>query len=729
MIDSPAGQAGPTTLRGVVHRTFHSSPGFSAGLLRTDDGDFVRFRGRFCAAESDLVALVGRWMKDRKYGRQFDVQRLSYDLPESPEGLMQYLAGHPAFKGVGIKTAERLVRYAGDAASLDRLLREDVYELHERLRVPLSTLTTLRHAWIANADQNEVRSFLASFGLTPHQMDVLLETYGNSAVGVLRTNPYLLIKHLDGYGFKRVDKIARRMGIAKEHVGRIEAGIVYCVSQEIAAGHTWVGAPELVEQANEVLMLDGLDSRDRIIGSIEALIEAGELAAEDQDGRRAISFPRMLEAERHVHDVLHAHAWREWVIPGNDDPRFNPRQREAYGNALTHRISVITGGAGTGKTFVVARLAAACMEAGLPVALCAPTGKAAKRIEELVRPHGLDLEAKTIHRLLEYNGHVFNRRDLSEPILGLDESGHEVERSPGYQVIIVDEVSMVDVLLLAELFERIDFDKTSVVLVGDHNQLPPVGPGNVLRDIIHHNLAPTTILTDVVRQAGVLKANSSKILSGVIAPTAVNDPGWAVIDCFREGIQIQTYLRDLVLRLIPEQLGFDPVHDVQVVTPTHKGPLGTKTLNDMMQFLVHGKVEDRFAIGDKVIQTANDYDMGVMNGTIGYVAEREDGEYFVDFEGVGLRKLGGERLSNVQLAYALTAHKAQGSEFPCVVVVCHKSHFFADRNWLYTAVTRASKTCIILGDRWGLRRAVSKNHTIGRRTFLSRWAVAAREAQ
>jgi exodeoxyribonuclease V alpha subunit len=195
-----------------------------------------------------------------------------------------------------------------------------------------------------------------------------------------------------------------------------------------------------------------------------------------------------------------------------------------------------------------------------------------------------------------------------------------------------------------------------------------------------------------------------------------------VVDCFKEAAEIQVHLRDLITKQIPDRLGYDPIRQVQIITPMHNGPLGTKALNEMMQFLFHGAVDGRYAIGDKVIQTSNDYEMGVMNGTVGYVVDFADGEYFVDFEGVGCRQIDGERLQKISLAYALTAHKAQGSEFPCVVVVCHKSHFFADRNWLYTAVTRASKTCILVGDRWGLRHAAGKNNTIKRRTFLSLWA-------
>ncbi len=698
------------TVRGVVHRTFFASPTFSAGLLRTDDGAFVRFRGRFCAVEGDALALVGRWMKDPKYGHQFDAEGLCYDLPETRDGLVEYLAAHPAFKGIGPRTAEKIVDFAGSLQGLDRLIRETPGQLHERLKVPVTTVQTFCAAWIANAAENQVRAYLAGFGLTPHQMNVLMDAFGEGVVGVLRQDPYQIIRYVSGYGFKRVDKIARQMGTPKDHPGRLEAAIRYCLAEEIGSGHTWTAGCDLLEKAHEILVLDTLDGRDLVRAAADALLARGDIVA---DGA-AVSTPAMVEAERLIYDTLRAHAWpaRELLLDTGPADGLNAGQLGAYRTSLTRGISVISGGAGTGKTFCVSRLAHAFREAGLRVALCAPTGKAAKRIEEVMRQYGLTFEARTIHRLLGYDGHTFHRESLSLP--SADDGG--------YDVVIADEVSMVDVPLLADLFRRIDFTRTQVVLVGDHNQLPPVGPGNVLRDIIRGRLTPTTVLTEVVRQAGVLKANSTKVLSGVVAPTAAGDSGWVVIDAFKEALPIQTYLRDLVLKLIPERLGYDPVRDVQIVTPTHKGPLGTKALNEMMQHLLHGRVEGRFAVGDKVIQTSNDYTMGVMNGTIGEVAAIEDGAYHVDFNGEGLHTVDGERLGHLQLAYALTAHKAQGSEFPCVVVVCHKSHFFADRNWLYTAVTRAAKTCIILGDRWGLKHTAEKNHTIQRRTFLNLWA-------
>ena len=710
------------TIRGTVHRTYFASPKFSAGVLLTETGESIRFRGAFCASEGELVTLVGRWKHDPKYGEQFSVDSLSYELPDSPEGLIQYLAKHPAFVGIGEATARKIVARAASAAHLDRLIRQDIPELHRQLRIPRATLESLREAWIAHSAENEVRTYLASFGLTHHQMEKLLAALGTGVVGTLRADPYQLIRYVPGYGFKKVDRIARAMGTPKDHVGRIEVGLQYIVSEEVASGHTWISGAQLLAKANDLLLLDTLDSRDVIQAVGERLLREGTLVAEGS----AVSTSRLLETEQFIQSVFTQFGLLERPIEIGASPLSGLRvkQAEAYRAALRHPIVVISGGAGTGKTYVLGRLTRTFQEAGLRVALCSPTGKAAKRIEESLQQQGLSLEAKTIHRLLEYDGQTFHRESLSHPS---DDSDPQrgADTDDAFDVVIVDEVSMVDVVLMAELLRRIDFARTRLVLVGDHNQLPPVGPGNVLRDIISHRLVPTVILNEVLRQAGVLKSNSMDMLSGRIAPTAGNDPAWTVVDAFQDPQPIQVYLRDLVLDKIPQRLEVDPIHDVQILTPTHLGPLGTKAINQMMQHLLHGEVPRKFAVDDKVIQTYNDYSLGVMNGTIGRVVAIEGapgGGYWIDFDGVGERLVKDEQIHNVQLAYALTAHKAQGSEFPCAVVLCHRSHFFADRNWLYTAVTRAARYCILLGDRWGLQNAAKKNDTIKRRTFLDLWA-------
>lgn len=1073
----------PETLRGWVCRAFHASPSFSAGVLETEDGRRVRFAGRGFAPQGEHVVLTGRWHEDPKYGRQFVADFVTYEPPVTCEGLVQFLARHPRFTGVGEVTARKIVDYAGSVERLDALLRDPSDEPRRAMRLPHATWQSLREAWQATHEDRAVRTFLAGFDLTHHQTETLLARFGPSILGILKHDPYVLIKEVKNFGFKKVDKIARAMGVPKNHPGRIEAGLLYVVGEETGGGHTYVGGADLVNVANDLLVLDTLDSHNIIRAAGQRLLTAGHLVHEGP----VVTTPELYAAEQFVHLTFDVH--RDGAATPVDVAPFEvglrARQVEALRTAARQRITTISGGAGTGKTFVLARLVQAFERAGLRMALCAPTGKAAKRIEESLRAQGLDLDAKTIHRMLEYDGHEFHRENLSPPNEGgerpgddesfdtviVDEcfdykqpiltqegwqyigplvnnrrntrvwsrnpSSGELELKPvirwlrhpapsmllkitagrsesfrsarvirctpehriltpyGYRLagdlkvgeevtargycltseqksivvgsllgdaglnrdskrsspqvvfvqgeaqlaylefkrqafgplagvlkngksgygdkavwrfllkvtddtqeiahetivtgrhpsgrkrwsptdrflqwideqalaiwyldngsintrtnadgtvshfakihsqrfdhethlrlvghlrtafgleakvkndskgflhlcfnkqatgrlmelvspftpavmaykvtgearyeyvptpqpetctariqsieqvapstdyvydlevadhhnyvagnIIVSNCSMVDVPLMAELLRRIDFSRTRLILVGDHNQLPAVGPGNVLRDIIAHNLVPTVILDEVVRQAGVLKANSAAILQSTLAPSAPNNPSWVVIDQFRDTLPIQTYVRDLVLQRIPKHLHLDPIRDVQIITPTHRGDLGTKALNEMMQRLFHRSVNRKFMPGDKVIQTYNAYDLGVMNGTLGRVLSYEQREgvhgYWIDFEGTGQRFIAGDDVANVQLAYALTAHRAQGSEFPCAVVVCHKSHYFADRNWLYTAVTRAARYCFIVGDRWGLRHVVRKTNNSQRRTLLGRWAM------
>ena len=350
--------------------------------------------------------------------------------------------------------------------------------------------------------------------------------------------------------------------------------------------------------------------------------------------------------------------------------------------------------------------------------LAAPTGKAAKRLEQVVGH-----EASTIHRLLGFNGNTYSR-DALNPIEA--------------DILVIDEVSMVDVPLAWRLFQAVDREKTAVVLVGDHNQLPPVGPGNLLRDLVKSRAIPTTVLTRIIRQAGVLKENSTAILSGEVRPTAELKSGarrpWYVIDKFTDTGDVRRMLLLLFEEVLQERLGYDLVRDVQVLTPTHRGPLGTVELNTELQRLLQKKLFDfdvpdtepgrrpHLYPGDKVIQTKNDYDLGIMNGAMGIVLGAEpNGGLTIDFDGVPVEIKGGsDALGNVQLAYATSIHKVQGSEFPCAVVIAHKSHsFMHHRNLLYTAVTRAKESVILLGDRWGIENCAAKRQVDRRNTFLS----------
>ncbi len=351
--------------------------------------------------------------------------------------------------------------------------------------------------------------------------------------------------------------------------------------------------------------------------------------------------------------------------------------------------------------------------------MAAPTGKAAKRMEQVVGG-----EAYTIHRLLGYDGKNFN------------------EESINADVVIIDEVSMVDVPLAWHLFKAIDLEDTAVILVGDHNQLPPVGPGNILRDLIDSKIVPCVVLDEVVRQAGILKENSIAILRGEVRKTASESTNgrrpWYLVNQFTDALDVQRFIVDLFETTLHERLGFDLLSEVQMITPTKKGPLGVDALNIILQQVLQKKLfgidapapkpgrRPKFLLHDKVIQTRNNYELEVMNGSMGIIEDViPGGGLKIQFEGRSVEiEPGSPDLSDISLAYALTIHKVQGSEFPCVVVIIHKAHtFMHNRNLFYTAVTRARHSAVIIGDQWGLRNCAQKKLVDRRRTFLSISAV------
>nr|BDD44593.1 ATP-dependent RecD-like DNA helicase [Flavobacteriaceae bacterium] len=696
------------TIHGTIARVYFASPGFSAGVLNAGDGMTVKFRGAFQANVGDSVALRGKWERHAKFGRQFKVTGLSYDLPETPEGLVRYLADHKAFHGIGEVTARKLVDHAGSAEALDRLIRTDIEGLHRTLGIHVKALTTLRAEWISRDTQNRVHAYLSSFQLTPCQITTLFEKFGEGVIGVLQSDPYQLIQTVRGYGFKRVDKIARKMGVAKAHPGRIRAGLLHIIREDVRSGHTWTHGADLVDRANDLLLLDGLDSLEIIRKVAIDLLEENHLVADYQ----CVSLPRLRNDEQFILDTLtlYGNSRGHNIQPtASHTSGLLQGQLAAFHLALKNRIAVITGSAGTGKTMVLSRLARAFTDNHLNIATCAPTGKAAKRIEEMLRDHGLDLEAKTIHRLLGYDGVQFHQATIDA------------------DVIITDEASMISVDLFAELLRRIDFARSTLVLVGDHNQLPPVGPGSVLRDVIRHETVPVAILDQVVRQAGVLKANSTAVLSGRIQPADPEEREWLLIDKFKDPIAIQTCLRELITSHIPNRLGFHPIRDVQILSPTHRGPLGTREVNRMVQYLHHGAIQGRFTVGDRVVQKANDYSLEIFNGSIGSVLAVDKHGVCVHFDMEGERTLSWENASDLRLAYCMTIHSMQGSEAPCVVLLLHKSHWHACRQLTYTGVTRASKTLILLGDRWGIRNAVKSTRSLNRRTMIDEWMKRTRE--
>jgi exodeoxyribonuclease V alpha subunit len=710
------------SIRGIVETVFYSGPTFSAGALRTPSGALVKFAGSVYIRENDPVRMEGQWANHPKYGRQFEAEFMGHDLEMDADGLANFLANHPDVKGIGPVKARLIADEFG--ADFNDAIRTGPERVAALAKVPIETALELQRIWIANTQFNTAMAYLASYGLTHHQVTTLVGKFGSRVVPILESDPYVLMREIPGFGFKRVDKIARKMGTPKDLPPRIRAGLHYCVLAALDDGDCWVEYEDLLDRANTLLVMDTLDSREVIEGHLEALIADGTLVSQPFE-RLVVASPEIHRMETELAGVFktarrrnpHAISKLDTLILA-EGGNLTPEQRQAVRNAFTYSISLMTGGAGSGKTYSVSTIATIADRLELKIVLAAPTGKAAKRLEEVVCR-----EASTIHRLLGFNGHTYSR-DALNPIEA--------------DILVVDEVSMVDVSLAWRLFDAVDLTRTAVILVGDHNQLPPVGPGNLLRDLVRAQAIPTTVLTAILRQAGVLKENSTSILTGEVRPTAEEQSGgrrpWYVIDKFTDREDVRRMLLLLFDEVLRERLGYDLLRDVHVLTPTHKGALGTVELNIELQRLLQRKLfqfetpaveaghRPRIHRGDKVIQTKNDYDLGVMNGAMGFVIEASpDGSLTIDFDGCPVQIVGdSDALGNIQLAYATSIHKVQGSEFPCAVVILHKSHsFMHHRNLLYTAVTRAKESVIILGDRWGIDNCAAKRQVDRRNTFLS----------
>ncbi|MCC6392622.1 MAG: AAA family ATPase [Bryobacterales bacterium] len=647
---------------------------------------------------------------------------MGHDLEMNPDGLANFLANHPDVKGIGPAKARSIADHFG--LGFDAAIRTRPDTVAAVAKAPIENILDLQKIWIANSDFNTAMAYLAAFGLTHHQVTTLVGKFGSQVVSILERDPYVLMREISGFGFKRVDKIARKMGTPKDLPSRIRAGLHCCVLAALDDGDCWIEYEDLLDRANTLLVMDTLDSREVIEGHLDALVAEGVLFSQPFE-RLVVADPEIHRMETELAAILttacqrgpHAVAEMDQLLDA-EGGELNPEQRDAVRNALAFSISLMTGGAGSGKTYAVSTITSIGERLELKVVLAAPTGKAAKRLEEVVGH-----EASTIHRLLGFNGHTYSS-DALNPI--------ETD------ILVVDEVSMVDVPLAWRLFQALDLKRTAVVLVGDHNQLPPVGPGNLLRDLVRSRAIPTTLLTKIIRQAGVLKENSTAILSGEVRPTSEEQNAtrrpWYVIDRFTDRDDVRRMLLLLFDEVLRERLTYDLIRDVQVLTPTHKGPLGTVELNIELQRLLQKKLfgfdvpdvepgrRPRFYTGDKVIQTKNDYELGVMNGAMGVVLGAEtDGGLTINFDGMPV-EIGkdSDAVGNLQLAYATSIHKVQGSEFPCAIVIAHKSHsFMHHRNLLYTAVTRAKESVIILGDRWGIDNCAAKRQVDRRNTFLS----------
>jgi len=656
-----ATQPEQSVIRGRVETVFFAGPKWSSGKLETTAGAQIRFRGNLYAREGDPLVLRGYWVHDRQFGRQFEVTSMEYDMALDTDGLANFLAKHPDLKGIGVVKAKILADEFGD--DFENALVEEPQAMAEAAHLPLETIFHLREIWQSNALLNRASAWLASFELTYHQVSTLLKRLGNNAVAILKENPYLLVREVAGFGFKRIDNVALKLGVPKEHEGRIRAGVLDCIQDALDEGHCWLEYEDLVRKANDLLAIDDCDSWHWIENATDALLDDGALSCVISEFGRLIANPKIVEMEKFLATMFRPRLNNiHFRRPAESErllreaaPDLNPEQFAAAFNALRYMISLMSGGAGSGKTFTIKAILDVCKKKGLSVLLAAPTGKAAKRMEQMTGH-----PASTIHKLLGYNG---------------SEYYHGPDNPISTDFLIIDEMSMVDVPLAWRLFRSLRLDMTAVLMVGDHNQLPPVGPGNVLRDIVQRQLVPTVILKEIVRQAGVLKENCISVLSGKVPATSEREASgkkpWLVFNDLDNPDEVPNFIRAMYEQVLAQKCGYDLILDVQVLTPTHKGPMGTRALNIMLQRLlqkmlfnvdvppVPEKRRPKLYANDKVIQIRNNYDLGVMNGAIGIIRRAlPDGGMEIEFDGE-LKEIPAKSpwLQDIELAYALTIHK------------------------------------------------------------------------
>lgn len=729
------------TIKGRVERIFYTSEDFTAGVLAPDEkGPSVSFAGSLAVNVSDRIVLHGVWTEHEKFGRQVKVTRFEFNQSLADfdaRGLAAYLASHPDFRGIGPVKAKVLAEAFG--TDFGRVLEEEPEKIVEVSGILASSVTTFREKWIKTKDLNESMTWLAGFDLTRYQTKALIEEFGNSVSTILRRDPYIIVQKVKGFGFKRADEIARKMGVACDDPNRLEAALINALETKLDRdGDCFVEHDALIALTDKLLSVDSESSTPprQIELAIKRLLEDEDVTSiefagggDEVETLTGLGLTKTFECESFLKGFFAEAADSKnnrlaalSLASGDPDGVLQGLQVEALAASRESACVLITGGAGSGKTFTIAAIVRMYLAAGLNIALAAPTGKAARRIEEVA-----DHPALTIHRLLEYGvgGKSAFARNEGNPIEA--------------DVLIVDEVSMLDVYLAESLFRAVSLGRTAIVLVGDPNQLPPVGPGNVLRDLLQRRLARTVKLDKIIRQAGLLRENSARILKGEIAASAPETEDgthpWTLArsSTFKDGLRAHRYILGLFEKTLHEKLGFDLLNDVQVLTPKHQGPLGTRALNFAIQALVQKKLwgvtvapqnperRAKLYVQDRVIQTRNDYDSGIMNGTVGNVVgvAADEKSVTVDFDGEEVQ-YDRKTMQDLDLAYALTIHKSQGSEFPCVVLVIQSEHVFMHhRNLFYTGVTRARKSVVIVGDPEGMARCVKRGEIDRRRTFLS----------
>lgn len=702
------------TIRGLVERITYLNEENGYAVIKAKVKGF-----------QDLVTLVGilgkvnvgavleakgKWKMDPQYGKQFSVTEFKEKVPATRQGIEKYL-GSGLIHGVGPVNAKRIVEYFGEDTL--NVLDKEPERLKEVEGIGGKRAVTIKNAWEAQKDIKNVMLFLQSHGVSTAYAVKIYKTYQNESIPKVKENPYRLAEDIWGIGFKTADQIATNMGFEKDSPQRIRSGLQYVLSELSGEGHCYARKQELVEAAEVIL-----EAEKRLIEKgIEDMLESGRIVKDIED---SLYLPVFFHSEsgvaKKIKELLEIKSFYastdvEELLDGQKSSvRYHDIQKQAIHKAIQSKMMVLTGGPGTGKTTTTLAIIKAFEMLKAKVKLCAPTGRAAKRLAETTRR-----EAKTIHRMLEFKPGEGFKKNQDYPL--------------SCDVLIVDEASMLDIVLTYNLVKALKKEAT-LIFVGDVDQLPSVGPGNVLKDLIASECIPVVKLQQIFRQAkgSQIITNAHRINQGEFPYLK----GHHKRDFFymesEEPDQIPDKILSLCRKRLPEYYGIDPIQDIQILCPMQRGSTGAFQLNQLLQEALNPQEKKmiyggtQFRLLDKVMQIRNNYDKNVYNGDIGRITGVDDvnQKLYINFDGI-VKEYHSSELDEIVLAYAMTVHKSQGSEYPVVITPLTTQHFMMlQRNLLYTCVTRAKKILVLIGSKKAIAMAVKNNKVEDRNTWLSR---------
>lgn len=708
----------PVVLEGNLEKVLYEDRegAFVVARVSLPDGEEITAVGSFSAIPGTRVKLEGKWTKSPRYGLRFQVDSAEIHPPSNSQGLIQYLSSG-VVPGVGPVMARRLVDHFGEETL--RVLERDSQRLAEVPGIGPARVSSIRQAWEAQRGVREVMVFLQGHGVSPAFAHKIYKIHGRDTITRVSENPYRLTREVFGIGFKKADAIAMRLGLSPTSMARCRAGILHVLQGMGEDGHVFCPKGELLKGARELLEVP----LELLEDALMRCAADGEVVVEGRGEEEPRVYLRWLhEAEVETAGALTrirkagpipGKSALEWSQPeGEGHLKLNPEQREIIRLALKEPLLVVTGGPGTGKTTAMRALLETAQKQGRKVVLAAPTGRAAKRLSEATGQ-----EARTIHRLLEFQPN--HRRFLRNR-----------QRPLEADLVLVDEASMIDLPLMYHLTQALP-SRASLILVGDVDQLPSVGPGNVLRDIIASGSARVVVLKEVFRQSArsQIVLNAHRINRGEM-PQWSSEGKEDLSDFYfisqSDPVQIQKTIVALCLERIPLRFGLDPRRQIQVLTPMHRGPLGTEELNRLLQERLNPgqkgitRGAQVLAQGDRVMQIRNNYEKEIFNGDIGTVSrvERSTGRLWVLYEDSEVEYGPGD-LDELVLAYAVSVHKSQGSEYPAVVLPVVTQHYLMlQRNLIYTGITRARRLVVLIGSLKALAIAVKNDQIRHRHTGL-----------